>query len=51
MIYLKLLSLIDSQLSKVKGKKDDNMAILGDLTFDIVIEDFYQFLPVVGKSL
>ena len=51
MILLKLLSTVDSQLSQVKEKKDNNTAVLGGLALVIIIEDFYQFPPIVGKFL
>lgn len=51
MVSLKLLSKIDSQLSQAKGKADSDTTVLGGLALVIVIGDFYEFLPVVGRFL
>ena len=51
MVSVKLLSIIDMRLSQAKGKANNNTTILGSLALVIVMRDFYQFLPVVGRSL
>ncbi len=51
MVYLKLLSSVDMHLSQAIGKTNNDIAVLGGLTLVIIMEDFYQFPPVVGRSL
>lgn len=51
MVFLKLLSIIDSQLSEAKGKKNNHTAIFDYLVLVIFIENFYQFPFMVKKSL
>lgn len=51
MVSLKLLSTVDTQLSQAKGKTDNDTAILGGLALVMMMGDFYQFPPVVGRSL
>ncbi len=51
MISLKLLSTVDIRLSQVKGKTNNNTAVLGGLALVIVMGDFYQFPVVVRRSL
>lgn len=48
---LKLLFTVDSQLRQAKGKKDNNTAVIGGLALVIMMGDFYQFSPMVGKFL
>ena len=43
--------MVDSQLSQVKKKKDNNIAVLDSMTFVIIIRDFYQFPSEVEKFL
>ena len=51
MVFLKLLSIVDMHLSQAKSKTNNNTAVLGGFALVIVIVDFYQFPPVVGRSL
>ena len=51
MVSLKLLATVDAQLSLAKKKSDTDMAVLGGLAIVILMGDFYQFLPVVGRPL
>lgn len=51
MVSLKLLSMVDSQLSQTKRKKNNDIIVLGSLALIIIMGGFYQFLSVVGKSL
>ncbi len=51
MVSLKLLSTIDMYLSQAKGKTNNDTAVLGGLALVIVMGDFYQFPPVVRRSL
>ena len=51
MVFLKLLLIIDMHLNQGKGKTNNDTVILGSLALVIVIGDFYQFLPVVKRSL
>ena len=51
MVSLKLLSTVDICLSQTKCKTNNDTAVLGDLALIIVMGDFYQFPPVVGRSL
>ena len=50
MVFLKLLSTVNIRLSQAKGKTNNNIAILGGLALVIIMGDFYQFPPVVGRS-
>lgn len=51
MVSLKLLLTVDAQLSQAKSKTDNYIAVLGGLALVIMIGDFYQFPPIVGRSL
>lgn len=51
MVFLKLLSTVDSQLSQAKRKKDNDIVRLGGLAVVSIMKDFNQFPPVVRKSL
>lgn len=51
MVSLKLLSTVDMRLSQAKGKTHNDTAVLGGFALIIVMGDFYQFLPLVGRSL
>lgn len=50
-ISLKVLATIDTQLSQAKRKPDTDIIIFGRLAIMILMRDFYQFLPIVGKLL
>lgn len=43
--------MIDSQLSQIKEKKDNNIAMLDGLALIIMMDDFYHFLLIVKKIL
>lgn len=43
--------MIDSQLSQVKEKNDNDIAVLSGLGLVIMMEDFYLFSAMVVKSL
>ena len=51
MVSLKLLSTVDMHLNLAKGKTNNGIAVLGGLAMIIVMGDFYQFFPVIGRSL
>ncbi len=51
MVSLKLLLTVDMHLSQAKGKTNNDTTVLGGLALVIVMEDFYQFPPVVRRSL
>ncbi len=51
MVSLRLLEMIDMRLSQAKSKTNNDTAVLGGLALVIVMGDFYQFLPVTGRSL
>lgn len=50
-MLLKLLAIINAQLSQAKKKPNTNTAVLGGRAIVILMRDFYQFLLVVGKPL
>ncbi len=50
-VSLKLLLTVDMRLSQAKGKTNNDTVVLGSLALVIVIGDFYQFPPVVGRSI
>lgn len=43
--------MVNIQLNYAKCKTDNDITILDSLAFVIMIEDFYQFLPIVKKFL
>lgn len=49
MMLLKLLAIVNAQLSQAKGKPNTNTAVLGRRAIVILMGDFYQFLLVIGK--
>ena len=51
MIFLRLLRMINLHFSQAKGKTNNNTAVLDSLALIIVMGDFYQFLPITGRSL
>lgn len=51
MIDLKLLISIDQQLHKVKGLSSHSTTVFGGLSLVVLMGDFYQFSPVLGKAL
>ncbi len=51
MIDLKLLTSIDKQLQKARGSDSHSITVFGGLLLVVLIEDFYQFAPVLGKAL
>lgn len=51
MVLLKLLATVDAVLSEAKEKPDNNTAVSGGLAIVILMGDFYQFPPVVGRLL
>lgn len=46
---LKFLATVNTQLSQVKKKPDNDTSILGGLAIKILMKDFYQFPLVVGR--
>ena len=48
---LKFLATVDAQLSLAKEKPDTNTAVFGGLAIVILMGDFYQFPPAVGRLL
>ncbi len=50
-VSLKLLSIVDIRLSQAKDKTNNETTVLDSLALVIVMGDFYQFAPVVGRSL
>ncbi len=48
---LKLLASIDKQLRKAKGSDFSFTTFFGGLPLVVLMGDFYQFAPVVGKAL
>lgn len=50
-VSLKLLSIVDMRLSQAKGKIKNDIAVLIGLDMVIVIGDFYQFPPMIQRSL
>lgn len=51
MIDLKLLILIDKQLQKAKRSSFHSTIVFDRLLLVVLIEDFYQFAPVLEKAL
>lgn len=51
MIDLKLFTLIDKQLQKARGTTMHSIFIFGELSLVVIIGNFYQFAPVLGKTL
>lgn len=51
MVSLKLLLTVNIQLIQAKNKTNNNIRVLGGLAFIIMIEDFYQFLPIAERLL
>lgn len=51
MISLKLLLIVDKHLSQVKGKTDNDSAVLDGLAGEIVMGDFFQFLLIIERFL
>lgn len=51
MIDLKLLTSIDKQLQKVKRSSSYSTTVFDRLLLIILIRDFYQFAPVLRKTL
>lgn len=50
MINLLLLALIDTQLRKVKKTNTNAIIIIERLLLVVLIDDFYQFILVLGKA-
>ncbi len=51
MVELDMLSNIAKQLAKTRGLSNESTAMFGGLPIVILIEDFYQFPPVIGRLL
>ena len=51
MVLLNFLATVNIQLTQAKKNPDIDTAIFGGLAIVILMGDFYQFLPVVGKPL
>ena len=51
MVFLRLLGMIDIRFSQAKDKTNNNITVLGSLALIIIMGDFYQFLPVIGRFL
>ncbi len=51
MVELEMLSNMGKQLAKARGLSNSSMAVFGDLPIIIVMEDFYQFSPIVDRPL
>lgn len=51
MINLSLFALIDTQLRKARKRSLDVITIFSELLLVILIDNFYQFAPVLGKAL
>lgn len=51
MVELDMLSNIGKQLAKARGLGNDSTAVFGGLPIVILMGDFYQFSPVVGRPL
>ena len=43
--------MVDIRLNQAKGKTNNDTAILGGLALVIVMGDFYQFPPILGRLL
>lgn len=50
-VLLKLLAIVDAQLSLAKKKPDTDMAVFGKLAIVILMENFYQFPPLIRRPL
>ncbi len=51
MIDLKLLTSMDKQLRKAKGTNSHSTTVFGGLPLVVLMGDFYQFAPVLGRAL
>lgn len=51
MLDLKMFATIDQQLLQAKSLPRDSTAIFGGLSVVLLMGDFYQFAPVVGRAL
>lgn len=51
MVLLKLLAIVNTQLSQAKKKPDNNTAIFYELAWEILMRDFYQFSLIVKKPI
>lgn len=51
MVLQKFLATNDVLLSQRKKKRDNDNTILGGLVILILIRNFYQYLPMLGKLL
>ncbi len=51
MVSLMLLLTVDISLSQAKSKTNNDSAVLCDLALVIVMRDFYQLSPMVGRFL
>lgn len=47
--FLKLLVIVDAQLSQVKGKPDTDTAVFDRLVIVILMGDFYKFFILVRR--
>ena len=51
MLDLKMFATIDQQLLQAKGLPQDSTAFFDGLLVVLLMGDFYQFAPVVGRAL
>ncbi len=51
MVELEMMSNMEKQLAKAWGLSNSSTAVFGGLPIVIIIEDFYQFLPIAGRPL
>ena len=51
MVFLRLLGMIKIHLSQAKSKNNNDTAVFDSLVLVVVIGNFYQFPPVIGRSL
>ncbi len=51
MVELDMLSNIAKQLAKARDLSSESTAMFGGLPIVILMGDFYQFLPVIGRTL
>lgn len=51
MVSSKLLLTVNTFLSQVNGKTNNDTTVLDDLALIIIIGDFYQFFPMFKRSL
>ncbi len=49
MVELEMLSNMGKQLAKARSLSNSSTAVFGDLPIIIVMGDFYQFPPIVGR--